>query len=380
MTRIAACLVAVLACLEAVLLIFYAGIPDSAGESGGLSLSFVGFLLVGAYSVVRRPRHRVGWAMVGIGIGVSTGILGEYLVVRFPEALRPYIALLNSPLVAGGFALIGFFLLWYPTGEVPSQRWLWLERAMTVLTVGAMLYYLVRPGELGATGLENPIGLEVLAPLRESAVEVGTQYLLILLALTCLGSLVVRYRRGTWTVRQQIRLILYPALAILAAAAAGIVVESLQPGPSGFFPLVYILGYNGIALGVGVAIFRYRLYDIDRVISRTVSYVVVVGLLGLVFAAGVVLIPTTFGVADSQLLVAGSTLAVAALFNPLRTRVRMWVDRRFNRPHYDAARVMDGFADSLRDRVDPDGVAEGWLGVVAVTMQPVSAGVWVRES
>jgi hypothetical protein len=105
-----------------------------------------------------------------------------------------------------------------------------------------------------------------------------------------------------------------------------------------------------------------------------------VGLLGLVFAAGVVLIPTTFGVADSQLLVAGSTLAVAALFNPLRTRVRMWVDRRFNRPHYDAARVMDGFADSLRDRVDPDGVAEGWLGVVAVTMQPVSAGVWVRES
>jgi hypothetical protein len=251
---------------------------------------------------------------------------------------------------------------------------------MTVLTVGAMLYYLVRPGELGATGLENPIGLEVLAPLRESAVEVGTQYLLILLALTCLGSLVVRYRRGTWTVRQQIRLILYPALAILAAAAAGIVVESLQPGPSGFFPLVYILGYNGIALGVGVAIFRYRLYDIDRVISRTVSYVVVVGLLGLVFAAGVVLIPTTFGVADSQLLVAGSTLAVAALFNPLRTRVRMWVDRRFNRPHYDAARVMDGFADSLRDRVDPDGVAEGWLGVVAVTMQPVSAGVWVRES
>lgn len=378
MTRVASYPVATLASVEAVLLIYQA-VAGSASEEN-LGPSFVGFLLVGAYSIVRRPRHRIGWALVGIGIGVATVILGEPLLARLPEALRPYLALVGPPLLAGGFALIGFFLLWYPTGDIPSPRWRWLERSMTVLTLGAMLYYVVRPGEVAVSGLKNPIGLKALAPLRDGPVEEGVRLLMTFLGFMSLVSLVIRYRTGSWTVRQQIRLILYPALAFVAVYALGVVLESLPAtGSSGLFPLVFILGFNGIALGVGVAIARYRLYDIDRVISRTVSYLVVAGLLGVAFAAGVVWIPSALDLGDSPLVVAGSTLAVAALFNPLRRRVQGWVDRRFNRSHYDAERVMEAFARSLRDRVDPDGVVTDWLGVVRDTMQPSTSGVWVRN-
>jgi hypothetical protein len=123
----------------------------------------------------------------------------------------------------------------------------------------------------------------------------------------------------------------------------------------------------------------YRLDEIDRIVSRTVSYALVVGVLGLVFF-GVVTALTAWLSAESDLVVAGSTLAVAALFNPVRRRVQAWVDRRFNRSRYDAERVMDGFASSLRDRVDPEGVVDGWVGVVSDTMQPRSVAVWVRSA
>jgi len=135
----------------------------------------------------------------------------------------------------------------------------------------------------------------------------------------------------------------------------------------------------GGPIAIGLAVLRYRLYEIDRIISRTVSYAVVVGLLGLVFF-GVVTLLTSLLPAESDLVVAGSTLAVAALFNPVRRRVHAWVDRRFNRSRYDAQKVMDDFAGSLRDRVDPDGVVEGWVGAVSETMQPTTVAVWVREA
>lgn len=124
---------------------------------------------------------------------------------------------------------------------------------------------------------------------------------------------------------------------------------------------------------------RYRLYDIDRIISRTLSYALVVGLLGLIFAAGVVLAPSAVpGFEDSALVVAASTLVVAALFNPLRLRIQESVDLRFNRSRFDAERVMDGFVSSLRDQVDPDSVLGGWVDVVSETMQPAEVSVWVR--
>jgi uncharacterized membrane protein YbhN (UPF0104 family) len=133
-----------------------------------------------------------------------------------------------------------------------------------------------------------------------------------------------------------------------------------------------------IPAAIGVAITRYRLYEIDRLISRTVSYLLVIGLLVGVYA-GLVALLQVFVPSDNPLVVAASTLAVAALFNPVRKRIQDWVDRRFNRSRYDAERVMDSFASTLRDRVEVGDVVDGWVGVVSETMQPTAVGVWIRD-
>jgi hypothetical protein len=186
---------------------------------------------------------------------------------------------------------------------------------------------------------------------------------------------VVRWVRSHGIERQQMKAVVlaFSLFAIGMAIEFGV----QQDHPVG--SVLLIAGGLLIPVSIGVAIVRYRLYDIDRLVSRTVTYALVAGLLAVIFAAGVVWIPSALRLGDSQLLVAGSTLAVAALFNPLRKRIRSLVDRRFNRSRYDAERVMDEFADSLRDRVDPDGVVEGWVGVVNGTMQPSTVGVWVRD-
>jgi hypothetical protein len=134
-----------------------------------------------------------------------------------------------------------------------------------------------------------------------------------------------------------------------------------------------------IPLAILLAVLRYRLYEIDRIISRTVTYVSVIALLGGVYLAGLTAM-TTILPAESPLAVAGSTLAVAALFNPVRRRIQAWVDRRFSRSRYDAQKVMDRFAGSLQDRVDSEGLVNGWVGVVSETMQPASVSVWVRDN
>lgn len=133
-----------------------------------------------------------------------------------------------------------------------------------------------------------------------------------------------------------------------------------------------------IPASIAVAILKYRLYEIDRIISRTVSYGLIVGFLGLVFAAGAVWLPSTLQV-ENQLFVAATTLAVAALFNPVRRRIQSGVDRRFNRSRYDTQRVMDEFAGSLQQGVDQAEVVEGWTEVVSETMQPETAGVWIKD-
>jgi hypothetical protein len=139
---------------------------------------------------------------------------------------------------------------------------------------------------------------------------------------------------------------------------------------------MWIIAASAIPICVGIAVTRYRLYEIDRIISRTVSYVLVVAVLVGAVAALAALVGAQF---QEPWVVAATTLGVAALFTPLRRRSQTWVDRRFNRSHYDAERVMDGFAASLRSQVDPDDVTGDWLAVVNETMQPAAAGVWVKE-
>ena len=150
-----------------------------------------------------------------------------------------------------------------------------------------------------------------------------------------------------------------------------------QDGPSGW-PTPYSVSLASIPIAITIAVLRHRLYDIDRLVSRTVSYAVVVGLLAAVFF-GIIALLTSLLETQSDVTVAASTLSVFALFNPLRKRVQNGVDRRFNRSRYDSGRVMDGFAASLKDRVNSDEVVAGWVGVVNQTMEPSTIGVWLRD-
>jgi hypothetical protein len=187
-------------------------------------------------------------------------------------------------------------------------------------------------------------------------------------------SMVVRYQRAGLIERQQIKWLL--AATSLFAVVYVIAVATDDSNETAW--LVLSAALAAIPLAIILAVLRYRLYDIDRILSRTISYAIVLGVLGGVSLLGLTALTSLFP-AESPLAVAASTLAAAALFNPVRTRVQTAVEKRFNRSRYDAQRVMERFSGSLREDLDPDAVVEGWVGVVEQTMQPASLSVWVRS-
>jgi hypothetical protein len=225
--------------------------------------------------------------------------------------------------------------------------------------------------------VDNPIGIPGV-PNPEYGWTSGLTFLLLIgFALLAAVSLIVRYRRQRGVERLQIKWFAFAVVNVIVLMTAREILEGSVPIPPVIWDLLFGVSVLALPIAIGASVMRYRLYEIDRIVSRTVSYALVVGLLAAVFFV-VVTALTSVLPGGSDLAVAASTLAVAALFNPLRRRIQLWVDRRFNRSRYDAQKVMNGFASSLRDRVDPDAVVDGWVGVVSETMHPSAAGVWVR--
>jgi hypothetical protein len=214
----------------------------------------------------------------------------------------------------------------------------------------------------------------------ESCTSIGTcgsivGLLLVLAAIVAaIVSLVVRWVRSRGVERLQMKWLVLAFAVFLVGVLAefGGFQDSMVANI--FLPAGLLL----IPVTIVVAVTRYRLYEIDRILSRTVTYAIVVVVLGAVYLGGLAALTTLLST-DSPLAVAGSTLAAAALFNPLRKRVQGWVDQRFNRSRYDAQRVVDLFSDTLQKDLDQDHLVTGWVGVVSETMQPASAAVWVRE-
>lgn len=345
------------------------------------------YAITAAVVVSRVPRHPVGWLMLTVGVGVAVGVGLEAVV---PTSLLDLSAPPQNPgpwflifvmfvNVAWAFFVLPIvhLLLTFPTGRLLSVRWRALA-VLEVLTLGYLVFLTVFSGEVGPVDGEwtiaNPIGF-----LGEDAFN-GSLFAaaLAVLALGGLGALVLRFIRSTGVERQQMKLLLLGT----AGFAFAYVISWFEPESNGnaVFNILFGLSLIGIGLSIALAILRYRLYEIDRVISRTVGYVLVVGALGLIYAAGTVWLPSLFfGSQAPPVFVAGSTLAVAALFNPLRRRVQRVVDRRFNRSRYDAERVIAQFTDSLRQAIDSDELLDGWLGIASKTMQPRAIGVWMRS-
>lgn len=339
-------------------------------------------LILGSLILWKAGGNRVGWVFVAMSLsillsGLTSELSAQGLVVM---------ASLSGAFWLSWLALIGLLALWFPTGHVPGPRWRWLERLGFLSLAVLFLSYLLTERvcwSAGADGclewIDNPIGIAGVPNPEYEASGVFILAPIAIFMILALISLVVRFRRSGTIERLQMKWFLLACGAFIVGLITELFFEIFgRPEPPGWLDLWLSVAIAAIPVSATLAILRYRLYEIDRIISRTVSYALVVGLLVAVFA-GVVTLTTSLLQIESDLAVAAATLAVAALFNPLRKRVQGWVDRRFNRSKYDHERVMDDFTGTLRDRVDPDGVVEGWVGVVTGTMQPSAVSVWVRE-
>jgi hypothetical protein len=334
----------------------------------------------------RRPGHRVGWLLVALGLSITvTGFSFAYtrygLVAR-PGALPAarWLAGLANGGVFTYLSCTGFVLLLSPTGSLPSPRWRWWARLTAAGLVVAFLSSVLHPRPLYPEypEIRNPMGVGALEQgLGAALFPVGA---LLVLAGLVVGavSLLLRFRRARGLERLQLRwLALGAALAAMAflVSLTALVVEESD---GWLFQATLGISVAVLPLATGAAILRYRLYDIDRIVSRTLAY----GLLTLLLAGGYAAVALGLGRLlgqDSSLVVAAATLAVAAAFQPLRRRVQALVDRRFNRRRYDAARTVEGFAARLRDQVDLDALHTELLAVVDRTMQPAAASLWLRS-
>jgi hypothetical protein len=366
-----------------------AGRPELVQLTGGdgiiLVLAAVSAASSGAILASRRSHHPVGWLLLAFGLVVQALTNAAEGYARYGLLVQPgtlpaatYLATLASVTFIPGLGCIGFILLLTPTGSLPSprwRRWAWIAAALPAAFVVAWLLGMpaVDP-ESVLHGVRNPFAISVLeGPLR---VVAGVTAPLTALTLVVAGwSLVGRFRRARGTERQQLRWLSFAAaLAPLAVLVlyAGVLTGNLELAGWAVGLFLALL-----PLAISAAIARYRLYDLDRIISRTLAYGLLTALLGLGYTAVVLglgrLLPN-----GSSLVVAGATLAVAAVFQPARRRIQAAVDRRFNRRRYDAARTLESFAARLRDQVDLDTLTTELLAVVDQTMQPTQASLWLR--
>jgi hypothetical protein len=269
----------------------------------------------------------------------------------------------------------GFVLLLTPTGSLPSPRWRWWARLAAAAPVVMVLGSIVQPDPLAPDYHGNPLAVPALARVLAVPAVAGAAVVMVSV-LVGAGSLVVRFRRARGTERQQLRWLAYAAALAAGLLLVALVAAFLLANDNLVF-MSLALGMALLPLATGAAILRYRLYDIDRIVSRTVAYGLLTVLLGGGYAGVVLGLGQLLG-RQSSLAVAGATLAVAAVFQPTRRHIQALVDRRFNRRRYDAARTIAAFSARLRQQVDLDSLTAELLAVVDQTIQPSQASLWLR--
>jgi hypothetical protein len=342
---------------------------------------FTAVAVVGSVLVSRRPRNAIGWLLSGAALLAAaynaTIELGTYGLVTAPGSIP-------SPLVVGDLAqlwLVGFLVLFalsvclFPTGSLPSPKWRRIVVGVGLISLLSMAVLLLGTAEIPVgpqlERFANPLFVPALAPLVS-----GAPVLLLLIVsplVVATASLVARYRGGSTVEKQQLKWILLAAVLMVAS----LVVTAVPSPVSGVFNFVTLFP---LPAAIGIAILRYRLFDIDHLINRTLVYGVTSGVIAILFFAGIVALqpvlrPLTAG---SDLAVAASTLVAFALFQPIRRRVQDAVDRRFDRSRYDAARTLDTFSEELRDEVDLARVQADLLTAVSTTMAPQHVSLWLR--
>ncbi len=362
------------------------------GLQGGNSVEdvvlFVGFgmfVLMGALLVAKRPGNLVGWILTAVGLMVGLFPVGDayaaYVMTTRgePDALAVVGAWPQSWYWFLLLALVFIYLpLLFPDGRLPSRRWLPVALLAGVGTASTVVLGMLTDTLTGQEvdyRIENPIGVEGLAPLEELPVFGVLSALLAFVVVGAFASVVARFRRSRGIERQQLKWFLYAAAFILAVPVSDYVPEIVS---GVLFGLVLV----GLPGAIGIAVLRYRLYDIDLVINKTLVYGTLTATLAAIYFGSVVLLQTIFRALTgegSQLVVVASTLAIAALFSPLRRRLQAFIDRRFYRQKYDARRTLEEFGAKLRDETDLESLNTEMMSVVRETVRPAHASLWLRE-
>jgi hypothetical protein len=352
------------------------GIEPETPSQRWLELVFVaGSTTAGAVIIAKHPRNVIGWLFVAVSLTTVVQQLGIGYAAMCSSTDLCLLGLLILadaiwfPSLAIGLG--GLFLL-FPHGRVPP-RWrsvLWWGLVVAGLMGAAIVPFQKDIYHLAGVTNRWWAGENMLLP----ALEEGAGVAVFLLAATAVVDFFFRARRAHGVSRLQYRWLAFAGVVTVLGGVAAVVGETLA------LDLGFLFGFGvaTVPVAVVVAINRYRLYEIDSIVSRTVTYTLVVGLLGLVVLM-LVALSTMFLPSDDPLIVATATLAAAALFNPVRRRVQRVVDRRFNRMRYDAERVVEGFVGSLQVKTDLDEVVDGWVEVIDDTMSPSIVGVWVKQ-
>jgi hypothetical protein len=343
---------------------------------------------VGAIVASRRPENPVGWLLClsGVAIGTSsfTSQYAIYSLLARPGSLpageaMAWIASWLLPIMIG---LTLFYLLLFPTGRLPSRRWRWLAwLTVAFVVVGVVLSAFSAGALMGALGpIRNPLGIDSFPNVYGAVLDIMAAVLLVAAA----ASVFVRLRHAIGVESQQIKWFAYAAAATVIGLFLAYVIPTMIDTPLWFERAAYavlIAVIPSIPISIGIAILRYRLYDIDIIINRTLVYGSLTVTLVALYFGGIVLLQSVFVVFTgerSTLAVVASTLLIAALFNPMRRRIQSFIDRRFYRSKYDARKTLEAFSAKLRDETDLEALNDDLVGVVRETMQPTHVSLWLR--
>jgi MFS family permease len=341
------------------------------GLDGSLALVFVvDFATVGALLAWKRPGNPIGWLLSATGLAYAVGV-SSVLLAHFPRTLT--LAIWLGWVFLLGIGLCGFVVLLFPTGQLPSRRWRPVAWAAGAGLAGWVLGSTFAPTILSySPSIRNPAGVTGPAGNIFKIMGLGGELLIPATGLAAVLSLAFRYRRASTAERAQLKWLVYAGALVVAAALAG------APAANNLQNAILSGAVALVPVAIGIAVLRYRLYDIDRIISRTLAYAIVTGLLVGIYA-GLVLLTTQVFRVHTPVAVAAATLAAAALFNPVRRRVQKAVDRRFNRARYDADQTVAAFAARLKDAVDLDAVRDDLASVVTTALEPAHVSMWMSE-
>jgi hypothetical protein len=387
------------ACAISVLLFALALLVAWASEQDGFlgfavfTLGFLAFPAVGALIVTRQPGNTIGWIFCAVGLLIGfwsfAGQYAVYALVIAPGSLPDGVAVawLGSWAGEPGWGLITTFLpLLFPTGRLLSPRWRPVAWSAVIVIALQIASDVLRPGPFQLHSLgslvppeRNPTGIDALAGAAD-LISNSLSVVSLLVTIPCLASIVVRYRRAKGIERAQIRWFAYatfpvPIVFLAVSLSSGDQLQTIGG-------LLFVLAIAAFPGAVGIAILRYRLWDIDILINRTLVYGVLTTALVAVYISSVILLETLLRPLvgeNNDLAIVISTLAIAALFNPLRKRIQAFIDRRFYRRKYDAIKTLAAFSATLRDEVDLDRLAGRLVEVVEETMQPAQVSLWLSK-